>query len=260
MNPETIARPKFSYQTYTMINNVLTQITPRVLNYTLKDDGTFDMTLVALTPDNQVLNLDISTTKFYKSIECYENNQEVETIVDSATTVLHDIFNGHKVDASPNYWIWENDKPVKHTFDFSKFSYNYRGGRYSSTLIPEDPIYARKDVCLSFNEYKVKEDGKDEYMKIGINKLIMLEEDQRFLMGELRDILSRIKEAGILLTTDSDDKFRAYNVRNVKDYYLDTSDSEDDYEETYNSDRQFQFDFGVPYYGDDYVLYVEPEK
>lgn len=260
MNPEKITRPSFNYHTYTMIDNVLTQIVPQVLNYTLKDDGTFDMTLVALTPDNQVVNLDVNATAFYDSPKDYENNQKVEMKEDTALTVIYGVFGQRKNNGSPDYWVWENDQPVKHTFDFSKFSYNYRGGRYSSTLIPEDPIYARKDVCLSFNEYKVKEEGKDEYTKIGINKLIMLEEDQQFLMGELRDLLLRIKEAEILLTTDSDDKFRAYNVRNVKDYCLDTNDPDDGYTETYNDDKQFRFDFGVPYYGDDYVLYVEPEK
>lgn len=99
--------------------------------------------------------------------------------------------------------------------------YDYEQRTWTCEGIPQTNIFKSKEECLSFNEYDVKHADGSVTKRVGINKLVMLDNDQMALFDTLKQTIQQLKDNNVLLMPDYDGDIRAFNLRNVKEWDCD---------------------------------------
>lgn len=205
---------------FTMIDGTLTEVTLKKLIATRNsvEDTDYVVTTFFQGPDGRGYNTQ-SPTEFlmYYSPEDYEKGQELGYEVSSSPFYIRpDGFSG--IDEA---WIFVDGEPVTIDLRPLQVVYDYEQRKWLLQGIPQTNIFRTKEECLSFNEYDVKHADGSVTKRVGINKLVMLDNDQMALFDTLKQTIQQLKDNNVLLMPDCDGDIRAFNLRNVKEWDCD---------------------------------------
>lgn len=208
----------------------------------------------------------------FDSVEKYENGISAETSYKTLFTrkndgdVIRDVIRGVKRSFYPEYWVFDKSchAPVRYKLELEKFYFDYSDNRFHTDEFPKDcKIYDTKEEALSYNTYKIIEQDGTEYERDGVNKLIMLDDDQRELLKQFEDICKKMNDADMLLISDSCEDMSVFNLRHIKNYALDYNDVPDvmdgdpeDYERADRYGMPFKVNHHIQWWGDDNSLFI----
>lgn len=208
----------------------------------------------------------------FDSVEKYENGISAETSYKTLFTrkndgdVIRDVIRGIKRSTNPEYWVFDKSYhvPVQYKLELEKFYFDYSDNSFHTDEFPKNcKIYNTKEEALSYNTYKVIEQDGTEYERDGVNKLIMLDDDQRELLKQFEDICKKMNDADMLLISDSCEDMSVFNLRHIKNYALDYNDAPDvmegepeDYERADRYGMPFKVNHHIQWWGDDNYLFI----
>ena len=258
---------------FVMVDGKLQEITwlRTTFRYHHKEDNVMYYTSVTKfkKPDGTTDALD-DYSRAFDSVEHYEKGilasmrDYILPKDKNSGCIVYDIINGRKSSYSPEYWVFDKcyHTPVKYELEYEEFYYDYSDRSFhSDELLNGCDIYDTKDECLSYNTYKVVNADGTEYERDGINRLVMLDEDQRELVKEFEEVCKKMSESGMYLLADYD-YLCAYNFRKIEDFALhyEKVPDVDDPELYENVDRYakpFRVGCCIEFYGDDNKLFVK---
>lgn len=208
----------------------------------------------------------------FDSVEKYEKGVSAETsyktlfIRKNDGDVLRDVIRGVKRSFNPEYWVFDQSchAPMQYKLELEEFYFDYSDNRFHTDEFQKDcKIYDTKEEALSYNSYKVIEQDGTEYERDGVNKLIMLDDDQRELLKQFEDICKKMNDADMLLISDSCEDMSVFNLRHIKNYALDYNDVPDvmdgdpeDYERADRYGMLFKVNHHIQWWGDDSSLFI----
>lgn len=223
---------------FTMIDGTLTEVTIKKLIATRQsvEDKEYEVTTILQGPDGKEHSTQIPIL-MYKSVEDYEKEQKACYEVSSSPFYIRpDGFSG--IDEA---WIFVDGEPVTIDLRPLEVVYDYEQRTWTCEGIPQTNIFKSKEECLSFNEYDVKHADGSVTKRVGINKLVMLDDDQRALFDTLKQTIQQLKDNNVLLMPDCDGDIRAFNLRNVQKWDCDYDKPEEEgFEEVSREHDSFQ--------------------
>lgn len=240
---------------FTMIDGTLTEVTLKKLIVTRQsvEDEEYDVTTIFQGPDGKEHSTQ-SHILMYISVEDYEKGEQACYEVCSLPFGIRPYgFSG--IDEA---WIFVDGEPV--TIDLRPFrvDYDYEQMKWDVQGVPQTNIFRTKEECLSFNEYDVKHADGSVTKRVGINKLVMLDDDQRALFDTLKQTIQQLKDNNVLLLPDCDGEMQAYNLRNIQKWDCDYDEPDfEDYEEVSRKHEAFNNEVYIPAYSLDCTLYMK---
>lgn len=240
---------------FTMIDGTLTEVTLKKLIVTRQsvEDKEYEVTTIFQGPDGKEHSSQ-SHILMYISVEDYEKGEQAcYEVCSSPFNIRPDGFEG--LDEA---WIFVDGEPA--TIDLRPFrvDYDYEQKKWLLQGIPQTNIFRTKEECLSFNEYDVKHADGSVTKRVGINKLVMLDDDQRALFDTLKQTIQQLKDNNVLLLPDCDGEMQAYNLRNIQKWDCDYDEPDfEDYEEVSRKHEAFNNEVYIPAYSLDCTLYMK---
>lgn len=223
---------------FTMIDGTLTEVTIKKLIATRQsvEDEEYEVTTILQGPDGKEHSTQIPIL-MYKSVEDYEKEQKAcYEVCSSPFYIRPDGFSG--IDEA---WIFVDGEPVTIDIRPLQVVYDYEQRDWTCEGIPQTNIFRTKEECLSFNEYDVKHADGSVTKRVGINKLVMLDNDQIALFDTLKQTVQQLKDNNVLLMPDCDGDIRAFNLRNVQKWDCDYDKPEEEgFEEVSREHDAFQ--------------------
>lgn len=210
---------------FTMIDGTLTEVTLKKLIVTRQsvEDEEYEVTTIFQGPDGKEHSSQIPI-QMYSSVENYEKEQKAcYEVCSSPFYIRPDGFSG--IDEA---WIFVDGEPVTIDIRPLRVVYDYEQRTWTCEDIPQTNIFRTKEECLSFNEYDVKHADGSVTKRVGINKLVMLDNDQMALFDTLKQAIQQLKDNNVLLMPDCDGDIRAFNLRNVKEWDCDYDKPEEE--------------------------------
>lgn len=240
---------------FTMIDGTLTEVTIKKLIVTRQsvEDEEYEVTTIFQGPDGKEHSTQ-SHILMYKSVEDYEKEQKAcYEVCSSPFYIRPDGFSG--IDEA---WIFVDGEPVTIDIRPLEVVYDYEQRTWTCEGIPQTNIFRTKEECLSFNEYDVKHADGSVTKRVGINKLVMLDDDQRALFDTLKQTIQQLKDNNVLLLPDCDGEMQAYNLRNIQKWDCDYDEPDfEDYEEVSRKHEAFNNEVYIPAYSLDCTLYMK---
>ncbi len=240
---------------FTMIDGTLTEVTLKKLIVTRQsvEDEEYEVTTILQGPDGKEHSTQIPIL-MYKSVEDYEKEQKAcYEVCSSPFYIRPDGFSG--IDEA---WIFVDGEPVTIDIRPLEVVYDYEQRTWTCEGIPQTNIFRTKEECLSFNEYDVKHADGSVTKRVGINKLVMLDDDQRALFDTLKQTIQQLKDNNVLLLPDCDGEMQAYNLRNIQKWDCDYDEPDfEDYEEVSRKHEAFNNEVYIPAYSLDCTLYMK---
>ena len=240
---------------FTMIDGTLTEVTIKKLIATRQsvEDEEYEVTTILQGPDGKEHSTQIPIL-MYKSVEDYEKGElACYEVCSSPFYIRPDGFSG--IDEA---WIFVDGEPVTIDIRPLEVVYDYEQRTWTCEGIPQTNIFRTKEECLSFNEYDVKHADGSVTKRVGINKLVMLDDDQRALFDTLKQTIQQLKDNNVLLLPDCDGEMQAYNLRNIQKWDCDYDEPDfEDYEEVSRKHEAFNNEVYIPAYSLDCTLYMK---
>lgn len=223
---------------FTMIDGTLTEVTLKKLIVTRQsvEDEEYEVTTIFQGPDGKEHSSQIPI-QMYSSVEDYEKGEQAcYEVCSSPFYIRPDGFRG--IDEA---WIFVDGEPVTIDIRPLEVVYDYEQRTWTCEGVPQTNIFRTKEECLSFNEYDVKHADGSVTKRVGINKLVMLDNDQMALFDTLKQTIQQLKDNNVLLMPDCDGDIRAFNLRNVKEWDCDYDKPEEEgFEEVSREHDSFQ--------------------
>ena len=223
---------------FTMIDGTLTEVTLKKLIVTRQsvEDEEYEVTTIFQGPDGKEHSSQIPI-QMYSSVEDYEKGEQAcYEVCSSPFYIRPDGFRG--IDEA---WIFVDGEPVTIDLRPLEVVYDYEQRTWTCEGVPQTNIFRTKEECLSFNEYDVKHADGSVTKRVGINKLVMLDNDQMALFDTLKQTIQQLKDNNVLLMPDCDGDIRAFNLRNVKEWDCDYDKPEEEgFEEVSREHDSFQ--------------------
>lgn len=210
---------------------------------------------------------EITNAPVYASAEDYDKQNTIPVFEFAMTYVAGQIATQTPAKAIGNnvvFWRWCGEPSLVER-EPEVFYYEYHNNSIvdCGNIIPKgEHIYESRENCLSFNEYSVvKEDGTTE-KRTGINKLVMLDDDQLALLEDFKKAKQALKDNGVFLVYSDTEEFLAFNTRRVEGIdSIDDSEKKSDMEEIDFNDDHFwvkdSYTFYMPYH---YGVYAKRKK
>lgn len=210
---------------FTMIDGTLTEVTLKkliVIRQSVEDEE-YEVTTIFQGPDGKEHSSQIPI-QMYSSVEDYEKGEQAcYEVCSSPFYIRPDGFRG--IDEA---WIFVDGEPVTIDIRPLEVVYDYKQRTWTCEGVPQTNIFRTKEECLSFNEYDVKHADGSVTKRVGINKLVMLDNDQMALFDTLKQTIQQLKDNNVLLMPDCDGDIRAFNLRNVKEWDCDYDKPEEE--------------------------------
>lgn len=170
---------------------------------------------------------DANLLKVYNSVEDYEKDKEMPF-----SEICDEQLNKKRPKGFVNVdfgWVFINGEPQQVDLTPNELTYAYKSKKFlfPNHIANSDNVYRSREECLSFNTYKVKDEWGEVKERVGINKLLMLDDDQKQLFDAFVKSYKALKESGVFFLNDYD-KTRVFNFRNLQNYEVDLSS--EDYE------------------------------
>lgn len=224
---------------FTMIDGTLTEVTLKKLIVTRQsvEDEEYEVTTIFQGPDGKEHGSQIPI-QMYSSVEDYEKGEQAcYEVCSSPFYIRPDGF--RDLDEA---WIFVDGEPATIDLRPLRVDYDYEQRKWLLQGIPQTNIFRTKEECLSFNEYDVKHADGSVTKRVGINKLVMLDNDQMALFDTLKQTIQQLKDNNVLLMPDCDGDIRAFNLRNVQkwDCDYDAPEEGEGFEEVSREHDSFQ--------------------
>lgn len=237
-------------------------------------DGEHDVYMAATTyqkPDGSIGDLRGTGgyTQAFDSVKGYEEGAAAETTAVSFNRknnrlVMLDLIRGKKKTPKTEYWVFDEQchVPARYELELDRFYYSYIDRKFHTDEFRKNcEIYDTREEALSYHSYNVvKEDGT-EYQQDGINKLIMLDADQRELVRQFEEICRKMQENGVTLI-GSYNSMMAFNTRNIDKYAFDYEDfpydmeNAESFEEADRYGKVFKVKSDIEIWGEDSKLFI----
>lgn len=207
----------------------------------------------------------------YDTIEGYEKCESAETTrmtccvpserhYGNSDDVVYDIVQGKGLlSGIVAFWVWNEFEccPEKCDLKLNNFYYDYTKACFCSDELPKGRLYNTREEALSFNSYKVVDKYGNKTRRDGINKLLMLDDDQKELIQQFCDIVKKIDESGIELIGDYNG-LQAFNRRKVADIVIDFEEQDEkEWQKAKRYDKTFEVPVQIGIWGDDNDVYVK---
>lgn len=240
---------------FTMIDGTLTEVTLKKLIVTRQsvEDEEYDVTTIFQGPDGKEHSSQ-SHILMYISVEDYEKGEQACYEVCSSPFGIRPYGFGGLDEA----WIFVDGEPATIDLRPLRVDYDYEQKKWLLQGIPQTNIFCSKEECLSFNEYDVKHADGSVTKRVGINKLVMLDNDQRALFDTLKQTIQQLKDNNVLLLPDCNGEMQAYNLRNIQKWDCDYDEPDfEDYEVVSRKHEAFNNEVYIPAYSLDCTLYMK---
>lgn len=167
--------------------------------------------------ESDTLNGVFDLLDMYDSVEDFLAGKECDniTVEPFAKSTYENVLGANR--GRENFWYIE-DNQVKYleVAEMKKAYYEYETNRFYSDEFKGREFFPSKEYASKFLDVEVnKADGTTERVA-GINRLLMLDSDQRKLIKQFQELTKTIRESGIFLCTDPCGDFYAYNKKNVE--------------------------------------------
>lgn len=240
---------------FTMIDGTLTEVTIKKLIVTRQsvEDEEYEVTTIFQGPDGKEHSTQ-SHILMYISVEDYEKGEQACYEVCSSPFYIRP----YGFEGLDEAWIFVDGEPATIDLRPLRVDYDYEQMKWDLQGVPQTNIFRTKEECLSFNEYDVKHADGSVTKRVGINKLVMLDDDQRALFDTLKQTIQQLKDNNVLLLPDCDGEIQAYNLRNIQKWDCDYDEPDfEDYEEVSRKHEAFNNEVYIPAYSLDCTLYMK---
>lgn len=167
---------------------------------------------------SDTLNGTFNLLDMYDSVEDYLVGKECQniTVEPFAKSTYENKLGANR--SKDNFWyIEDNQVQYLEVSEMKEAYYEYENDRFYSDEFKGREFFPTKEYAAKFLDVEVcKEDGSTERYA-GINRLLLLDSNQRKLIKQFQELAKTIRQSGIFLCVDSDGEFYAYNKKNVED-------------------------------------------
>lgn len=256
---------------FCMINNQLQECKLLKTIFTADGEGLYRATTIVEMPGGVTDQERVMYDTAYDSPADYEINKlattngfELSSIILSILKTKDFVGDVRKI-KSKLYYTFENGEPTPKELKLETFYFDYLANEWGTNELPDTQIYATRNDALSYNVTKVLDKDATKSERIGINKLIQLDDDQKELVHQLEELVAKLKEKDVLLLADTSDSYMAYNMRHIADVNMscDTeADIEDDkerakYEIIDRYGKAFKVNIDCVQWSEDYELFFK---
>lgn len=258
---------------FCMINGQLQECKLLKTIFVKSSDGIYEATTIVRLPNGVIDQEHVAYDTAFDSIDDYEKNKCAETQGYDLWLYIrpHIFFTrdyvGERRKTNKTYYTFENGEPQSHELELDTFYYIYPANTWGTDELPDTQIYATKNDAISYNVTEVVNMKGIKTKRVGINKLIQLDDDQQELVHQLEELVTKLKENDILLLADTADNYMAYNMRNVKGYnmgydgFADVSDEEKPkYEVADRWGKSFKVNVDIPQWSEDYGIFFKTKE
>lgn len=203
--------------------------------------------------------------KLYASVEDYKNDKPIPMKEYNEDDICFmNVPRACQFGLELRYWRMKDGFPEQSSWKVEKYVYDYIAVHFALfDSIVGSRLYSSREECLSFNEIvSVDADGKTT-THVGINRKLMLDEDQQELMKKLRGVIEECENNGIYFLMDCCDHLSVYNTRHVSGHemadnqcFIDAEDREK-YERSERYAPEFDSGIYVNVWGEDYDLWAK---
>ena len=256
---------------FCMIGNQLQECKLLKTIFTADGSGIFRATTIVKLPNGVINQECVAYDTVFDSPVGYENNKYAETkgfdlhsFIMPRVLMAKDIISEARTIKS-TYYTFENGEPTPHELKLETFYYDYIDNKWGSNELPNTQIYATRYDALSYNVTEVLDENAALSTRIGINKLIQLDDDQKELVHQLEELVVKLKEQGVLLLADTSDNYMAYNMRHTVahsmgcDTEADIADDEEraKYEVADRWGKAFKVNIDLEQWSEDYKIFFK---
>lgn len=256
---------------YTMFDGKLQECKLLKTFFTADMDDTFSVRTTYQLPDGTVRDDYMRYDTAFDTPSDYECNKEAMTNEWSLDKAISNIFQHRNVVDYLQYrkrdwktfYTFEDGEPQQHTPSYDMIYFDYEQKAWNSKEVPDEPIYWTHGGACSYNTIKVVDVDGNESERVGCNKLLELDDDQKELVGQLECIVNQLRNSGVALLADTSDRYVAYNMRNVEDYAfgLDIADigreDTDKFEMIERYGKSFILDINITQWSEDYEMFIK---
>lgn len=160
------------------------------------------------------------------------------------------------------YYIEDNQVKHLNVEEMPTAYYEYDEDRFYSDSFKGREFFPTREYASKFLEVEVNKADGTIVHECGINKLLMLDKDQRNLIKQLQGIVKKINDSGIFLFSDTDGEYYAYNTRNVEAVEVVGCGNEEPegYELSGEFVQDFNIDLGIQLANYDDSVYAKRKK
>lgn len=256
---------------FCMINNQLQECKLLKTHFFADGEGLYRAISIVKLPSGTIDQERVAYDTVFDSPADYESNKYAETkgfdlhsFIMPRVLMAKDII-GKARKIKSTYYTFENGEPTQHELKLETFYYDYVNNEWKSDELPDTQIYATRDDALSYNVTEVLDENALFSTRIGINKLIQLDDDQKELVHQLEELVVKLKEQGVLLLADTSDNYMVYNMRHIIahnmncDTEADIADDEEraKYEVADRWGKAFKVNINLEQWSEDYGIFFK---
>lgn len=242
---------------FIFMNGALTEVKLLYTNF-LKRGENFSATTTFETWGEQ-RNKDANLLKVYRSVEDFEKDEEMPFM-----EICDEQLNNKRPNGFENVdwgWFFMNGEPNQVDLTPNELTYDYNSMkfRFPGHIANGDNVYRTRKECLLFNTYKVKDEWGEVKEHVGINKLLMLDDDQNQLLDAFVKSYKALLESGVSFLNNYDET-RVFNIRNLQNYEVDYSTEDyEGYEKVDISNKAFECPVFLAdnFFSDDATIFAE---
>ena len=236
---------------YALTNGALTSVNKK--KYII-DTETGELTIVCSLPDGK--EMEFCQDKLFESIRDYKEGKNAS--FSSVCMKLSGIIPGETETNSDEdlfkyVWVIKDGAPEKkYLLVHRKITLDTSYHIESGVDIPDEWYSSRSD-CIKWNDLKIIDGDGNEIEEKSIHKSLILTKEQQSIIGEIRDVFNKAKDAGIVLGYDhTDARWYALNKTETEARFAWDDDILSDEEELNYYDwltkRRYTVDIPIPHY------------
>lgn len=256
---------------FMLYDGKLQEMKAKKTTYTWNGCGSYNERTTLIAPDGTEIP-DCYWECMFATIEDYEANKNVLQH-DGATVswpisgsngshwcnVLSFILRPYRIASADGfYWTFDNKQPIENELELTRFEYDYNSRKYTTRELPKCEIYGTREEALESNVYTVVDEYGNETERVGVNKLLQLDDTQKELAKRWGELLKEMKANNMRIICDMDGNFEVYNTKNVKEFYLDCDPREQYHERVNRASKCFELESGdIEMWSDDSSVYIQ---
>ena len=212
---------------YALIDGKLEEVKLIRTNYELyEDEHAYADETIVQRPNGELHTIgQIEFEPLYGSPEAYENNERMSISCLNTTDsyVIMKLFKRHRHNGKM-YYTFSGGEVHEHVLSLKNLTYDYIKDELQldgESVIPDSvETYSSRKEAYNFNTYKVVDANGVESERVGCNRLLFLDDDQKALVKEFEALVTKMENSGIYMVMDCCENIQAFNIRKIKDYAM----------------------------------------
>lgn len=213
---------------YALIDGKLEEVKLIRTNYELyEDEHAYADETIVQRPNGELHTMgQIEFEPLYSSPEAYEYSARMSTSCFNMTDpyVINKLFKRNNGHDGKKYYTFSGGEAHEHTLSLANLTYDYATEQLSlsgDSAIPDSvETYRSRQEAYNFNTYKVVDENGVESERVGCNRLLFLDDDQKALVKQFEALVTKMENSGIYMVMDCCENIQAFNIRKVKDYAM----------------------------------------